>query len=352
MGKLRSADDLTRRKFIAGVGVLGTAAIAGSMPALAETELEETAFEIAAVRDPQIGTQLIVADALGLLKEQGLNISIRWLQTAADTIPLMAGRAVPLALGNTFAQVVLGDRIKTVKTISQLADISGNQGFALAPGVKLNSPKELEGKRVAFTQGTPQVLILTKLAKIYGFDAAKVALVNMNQSEGVVAASKGDVDGLLGWQPNLQRLVELGGSLYCTLTTVYASGKPEPMPPGDPLTFQSVLLAQQDWIENRPNTLKAFLTALVKANVVLTTDRGRVFEDIQKVLRIEPKLLALMLDANRFELGIPENLATSYKVLSDWAKSINKISGEVPPSSILSAGIARSVDPALVTWRG
>jgi ABC-type nitrate/sulfonate/bicarbonate transport system substrate-binding protein len=113
-----------------------------------------------------------------------------------------------------------------------------------------------------------------------------------------------------------------------------------------------VLLAQQDWIENRPNTLKAFLTALVKANVVLTTDRGRVFEDIQKVLRIEPKLLALMLDANRFELGIPENLATSYKVLSDWAKSINKISGEVPPSSILSAGIARSVDPALVTWRG
>lgn len=352
MSSLRSGKGLTRRDLIVGAGIVGVAAAAGSLPALASGELEETAFEVAAVRDPQIGTQLIVADALGLLKEQGLDVSIRWLQTAADTIPLMAGRAVPLALGNTFAQVVLGDRIKTVKTISQLADISGNQGFALAPGVKLDSPKELEGKRVAFTQGTPQVLILNKLANIYGFDASKVSLVNMNQSEGVVAASKGDVDGLLGWQPNLQRLVELGGTLYCTLTTIFESGKPEPMPQGEPLTFQSVLLANQDWIDNRPNTLKAFLTALVKANVVLNQDRARVFDDIQKVLRIDPKLLALMLDANKFELGIPEDLAVSYKVLSDWAKSTKKISGDVLPKDILSTAVARSVDPTLVTWRG
>src|SRR5207245_35720 len=83
-------------------------------------------------------------------------------------------------------------------------------------------------KKLAFTQGNSQVLILAKLAKIYGFDASKVTLVNMQPSEGVVAASKGDVQGLLGWQPNLFRLVKMGGTMYVTGATSFIGGKPEP----------------------------------------------------------------------------------------------------------------------------
>ena len=61
--------------------------------------------------------------------------------------------------------------------------------------MKLTSPKELEGKKLAYTNGNPQVLILAKMAKLYGFDFSKVTLVNMQPSEGVVAATKGDVVG-------------------------------------------------------------------------------------------------------------------------------------------------------------
>src|SRR5258707_3146665 len=89
---------------------------------------------------------------------------------------------------------------------------------SLSPKTKVGSPKDLEGKKLAHTQGNSQVLILAKLARQYGFDANKVTLVNMQPSEGVVAASKGDVDGLLGWQPNLFRLVKQGGTLYTTAT--------------------------------------------------------------------------------------------------------------------------------------
>jgi NitT/TauT family transport system substrate-binding protein len=189
------------------------------LPLEAQTKpVEQATIEIAAVRDPQLGAQVAIADALGYFKDAGLNVTVRWQQSGADIITLMAAGNQHIGTGGTFTQIVLAGQKLPVKTIAELADISGTQGFALSPGVKLGHPRELEGKKLAFTQGNSQVLILAKLAKTYGFDAGKVTLVNMQPSEGVVAASKGDVQGLLGWQPNLYRLVKLGGTMYVTGT--------------------------------------------------------------------------------------------------------------------------------------
>ena len=49
-----------------------------------------------------------------------------------------------------------------IKRIAALADTAEAQGFVLSPGVKLASPEELEGKKTAFTQGSPSPLLLAK----------------------------------------------------------------------------------------------------------------------------------------------------------------------------------------------
>src|SRR5262249_10925148 len=141
----------------------------------------------------------------------------------------MASGQQGVAGGGSFAQIVLGGQKLALGTIAPLANIAGTPGFVLSPQTKLARPKELQGQRLAPTHSEPPVLILAKLAKQYGFDANKVTLVNMQPSEGVVAASKNDVDGFLGWQPNLFRLVKLGGTLYTTATMSYITGKPEPL---------------------------------------------------------------------------------------------------------------------------
>jgi NitT/TauT family transport system substrate-binding protein len=148
-----------------------------------------------------------------------------------------------------FGAVVFGGQDLPIKIITPLADIAGTQGFVLSPGVKLANPRELEGKKLAFIRGNSQVLILAKMAKMFNIDTTKITMVNMNPAEGVVAASKGDVQGLLGWQPNLYRLTQLGGTLYATGTTLYVSGKLEPLPMSDQLQYNhSVPMAAQSWI--------------------------------------------------------------------------------------------------------
>ncbi|CAH2602282.1 ABC transporter substrate-binding protein [Rhodovastum atsumiense] len=342
-----------------GIGrrAVTTALAAGlALPALrrgaAAAQVETPSFEVIGVRDPQLGAQLAVAEALSLFKEQGLDVTVRWTQSAADTLTIMGGGAANVAVGSSFTQVVLSGQKLPVRTISSLANIAGTQGFVLSPGVKLSHPRELEGKRLAFTQGNSQVLLLAKLGEIYGFDPTRIQLVNMNQSEGVVAASRGDVQGLLGWEPNLYRLVSMGGTLYATGSTVYVSGKPEPRPDGDLLLFNhSLLVATQDWIDTKPNTLAALLRALVKANEVLLKDRAKALTVLQRVLRIDPEALKVMTTANKYELGITPALIASHRFQSNWAKSINRIQEIAPPEACFSTRIAQMVSPALVTWK-
>jgi ABC-type nitrate/sulfonate/bicarbonate transport system substrate-binding protein len=221
----------------------------------------------------------------------------------------------------------------------------------LSPGVKLSNPRELEGKKLAFTQGNSQVLILAKLAKMYGFDTSKITMVNMNPSEWVVAASKGDVQGLLGWQPNLYRLVTMGGTMYATGTTLYVSDKPEPLPMADRLQYNhSVLLAAQSWVEQKPNTLKAVLRALRKATDLLASDRPKALSAMQKQLRIDADALKVMADANKYDMAISDALAASLNFQSAWALEIKRTPKPVTPEQGFAPQLLKAVDPQLVSW--
>ena len=338
----------TRRAVLGGIaiGVWGAATRARA------AEVETPAFEVLVVRDPQLGAQFAVAEQYELFREQGLSVTVRWLQSAADTLTIMGGGAAPVGVGGSFTQVVLGGQGLPVRTISALADITETQGFALAPNVKLSHPRELEGKRLAFTQGNSQVLLLAKLARTYGFDQSKVTLVNMNQSEGIVAASRGDVHGLLGWQPNLYRLVALGGSMYCTGGTLFVNGQPEVQAENDRLLYNhSTLMASQTWIDTKPNTLAALLRAVTKATEMMTADRPRAMAALQRTLRIDNDALDVMTTANKYAVGISPALIASHRFQTEWARSINRIPSAPPPEACFTTRIAEMVDPGLVTWR-
>jgi len=314
-------------------------------------DIEQMDVDIAVVRDPQLGAQMAIADYYGYFKDQGLNVTIHWVQSGADIITVMAGGSAYLGAGSVFGQVLFATKGMPIKTIAALADIAETQGFVLSPGVKLASPRELEGKKLAFTEGSPSPLLLAKMAKMFDFDMAKVPLVNMNQSEGVVAASKGDVQGLLGWQPNLYRLTTMGGTLYATGTTLYVTGQPQRLPDEDRLQMNhSLLLAAQSWIDGKPNTLRAVLRALLRANDLLAKDRPKALDAMEKELRVDRDALTVMAEANKYSLALDRNVAASLAFIGQWAVSINRAPRVATPEEAFAPELLRSLDPSLVSW--
>jgi ABC-type nitrate/sulfonate/bicarbonate transport system substrate-binding protein len=336
-----------RRDVLMGAG----AALLAAGGARAAGTPETRTVEIAGVRDPQLGAQLAIAQQYGYFKDAGLDVTIHWNQSAADTLTSMAS-GINVGVGGIFTQVVFSGQKLPVRTISALADIAETQGFALGPNVKLGSPKELEGKKLAYTQGNSQILLIAKLAKMYDFDMAKITLVNMQQSEGIVAASKGDVAGLLGWQPNLYRLISMGGSMYATGTQLFVTGKEQVLRFSDRLQYNhSVLLASQDWIDTKPNTLIALMAAMKRATDLLTTDKPKALEAMQPVLKIDMDALKVMAEANKYALGISDSLARSLTFQSDWALSVKRIAEPVTPAQSFAPSILAATDPSLVTWK-
>lgn len=314
--------------------------------------IEQPSFEIAAVRDPQLGSQIAIADAHGYFKDEGLTVTVRWNQSAADILTLMAGGSQNIGTGGAFTQIVFAGQKLPIKTIATLADIAETQGFALGPNVKLSNPKDLEGKKLAYTQGNSQILILAKMAAMYGFDMSKITLVNMQPSEGVVATSKGDVMGFLGWQPNLYRVTAMGGSMYANGTTLFVTGTPQALPFEDRLQYNhSTLMVSESWIEKNPNTLKAMLRALKRATELINTDRAKALTALEQQLRIDPEPLKVMVEANKYGLTIDPSFARTIAFQSDWAMTVKRIPEPVKIDDVVSIKLLEAVDPTLVTWK-
>lgn len=320
-------------------------------PAPAAEALEQTKIEMVSTRDPQLGAHIAISDALGLFKEQGLDVTVHWTQSGADIITFLANGTQYLASGGEFPQLVLKSQGVPVKTIARLSELSGAQGLVLAPGVKLNSPKELEGKKLAYVGGTPLPLILAKLGQMFSFDISKVSLVSMQPSESVVAASRRDVDGMLGFEPFMHQLVTLGGTLYVTGKKLYVTGKEQVLPPETPLTYyDAVLIARQEWIDQKPNTLKAVLRALLKADDIIKNDRPKAMAAIQKTLRVETATLTTTMDENVYGLNMDALLVKGFEFVNEWAVSIKRIPPGLRPEDVLETKLLREVAPHLVTW--
>ncbi|MFL9922137.1 ABC transporter substrate-binding protein [Paraburkholderia fungorum] len=337
---------ISRRDFL---GVMSASMLLPSLARAAGTP-ELTSFELLGVRDPQLGMHLAVAEYLGLFKAEGIDVKIRWQQSSGDVLNIMGG-GFPIGIGNPLTQIVLASRNVPTTIVCAFADISGGHGVVLAPKFQPKTPRELEGKKCAFTEGVNNPLILSGLGTKYGFDHTKIRMINMEPSEGVVAASRGDVDMLLSWQPFLYRLQQLNGTLYATGNTIYFTQPPQKLSEADKLLHQnSTLVANPAWLSAHPNTTQALLRALIKAEEVYFNDKSKAMEGLEAVLKIPAAPLKVMTDSSVYSLSISQPLANTYNSISTWALANHRILKPADINSGIYPDALKAVAPARVTW--
>jgi NitT/TauT family transport system substrate-binding protein len=180
----------------------------------------------------------------------------------------------------------------------------------------------------------------------------KVTLVNMQPSEGIVAAAKGDVSGLLSFEPFLYRLEAMGGTKYATGRQSWVTGQLQNLGPDDRLLYlNAILMAQDSWIKDKPNTVKAVMRAFDRATKFIASDRPKSVEIIQKGIKIDPAALSAIMDLNDYNSAILPTIAASISDLSNWALSIKRIPAAVKPADVIDPTLLASMNPSLVMWR-
>src|SRR5258708_23490507 len=200
--------------------------MAASMSAtMAATEAklppEVTDVESWAVRDPQEAAAIALADQLGYYKDEGLNVTVKWIVSGTDMANLVATGQVNFYGESASTAAQLLDKNISIHYVMPLADIGGTQCVVIGPNVTLKSPKDLEGKKIGMAAGAGVALAINSMAKQYGVDVSKITFVNLQPPAMAPALAKGDIDAMAVWQPLVFACIKLGGKLYLTSNHSY-----------------------------------------------------------------------------------------------------------------------------------
>ncbi len=190
----------------------------------------------------------------GYYEEVGLDVTMgegtgsgttaKLVGTGSDDIGLVDSASVASA-------VAAGIEIKIV------APVYAVNGFGIITLEEngINTPKDLEGKKVGIATGDGPSKLFAAVAGATGVDESKISYVTMDSNSKVTSLIEGQVDAVLGGADN--EGVKLKNMGHNAKVLRYSEN-------GAPTVGLSII-ASDDYIKKNPETIKKFITATMRA---------------------------------------------------------------------------------------
>ena len=282
-----------------GLGALAT------MPARAQ--LESKSLDVYTSKDPQLACQLEVALEKGYFKEQGLDVSIKYVSGGGEIPPAMAAGSIKVAIAAHNNALNLIGRDFPVKVVGTVNDISGALGMAVRNSLNVKSPKDLEGKKIGTFVYGGTMDFLAKMSARHGVDRGKLQIVNLQPPDLAPAFARGDIDAALIWEPHLTRTARQGGTVM--LTGALASF-PEKKEVHRLWGLPIVIFTPQEFVDSNPGTLVALLKGLSKGHDFLMANRAESLDILTRKLSIPRDELTEMVARNRYTMLVDQAFLT------------------------------------------
>jgi NitT/TauT family transport system substrate-binding protein len=234
--------------------------LAGS-PARAQAPEQKT-IEIWAVRDPQEAAPITLAKELNFYKDEGRDVTNKWIVSGTDMPSLVASGQINFAGESVITSAILRDKGIDIRYVMPTANIAGTQCIVVGPKTKLASPKDLEGKKIGMAAGSGVAIAIRNMAKQYNVDYGKLTFVNLQPPDQAPALERGDIDAMAVWQPWALAGMTLGGKLYFTGNKSFVDGAEKPV---NWMYLDAGLNVPAAYLAKNPNTVKAVMRAVLKA---------------------------------------------------------------------------------------
>lgn len=201
-------------------------------------------------------TGLYVAQEKGYFEEAGLTVEIVQPPEGGAEL-LVASQKAQFGVGfqDTMAPALTGDNALPIKAVAAILQ-HNTSGIVSRKGEGMDTPKGMEGKKYATWESPVELATLQNVVEGDGGDFSKVELVPSTVTDEVSALKAKSVDAIwifYGWAGVK---TELGG-----LETDYFSFS-ELNPVFD--YYTPVIISSSQFLEENPDTAKAFLAALGK----------------------------------------------------------------------------------------
>ena len=299
------------------------------------------------VKDPNVSSQLILAEKLGYFKEEGINVTYRLLQSGT-TMPreILRAKIKPFAWTQTaITTLILREQNLDVKIIAPLANISGTQQIIIRQDRSIRLPHDLEGKSVGMAEGAAIYVAIQNMAKDFGIDLPKIQFVNLLPRQQLDAFQTGEIDAMACWEPWTTRAEEAGGIFYFSGTT---SKIPENEGPVNWLVDQSMLMTTPDRIEQDQEILCAIIRALLKATKFTSENLKDAAHILTGPLSVRYFEARHMLENNQYSMQMDSMFRLGIFSIRELLYSSNVISSLTDEKDLYTPALLQQVDPNLV----
>ena len=197
-----------------------------------------------------------VAKELGFYESNGLDVTIERGQGSGDTVKRVELGTVDIGLADTGTVVVARSQGAKVKVIAIIYSQSPN-GIKTRRDTGITCPKDLEGHTVGVPPGDAQRVLWPALAKANGIDMNKVALVNIKPGAKAQSLAARVVDAVFDWIVGNVQYWQAGLGRDELVIIPWAAWGVNP--------YGNAIIASEKTIEERPDMLRRFLDATMKA---------------------------------------------------------------------------------------
>ena len=243
-----------KKMLAAGLAAVMTVGAAGStMVSAADNETEKITFVLDWTPNTN-HTGLYVAESLGYFEDQGLEVEIVQPPEGGADALVASGRAqFGVSFQDSMAPGVAGDNALPTTAVAALIQ-HNTSGIISSKGEGMDTPKGMEGKKYATWDGPIEVAMIQNVVEQDGGDFSKVEMIPSTVTDEVSALESGSVDAIWIFYAWAGVKFELTGA-----ETDYFAFK-DINPVFD--YYTPVVIANNEFLEEEPETAKKFLTAL------------------------------------------------------------------------------------------
>ena len=313
-----------------------------------EASKDTSSTEIVAygVIDPQISAQQIIADKKGYFKEEGLNISNKFIQSGGDMSSLISGGSAQVSFESPYTDIALAANGVGIKIVAPMANIGNTQAVVAGKNANIVNGKDLEGKKVGIPAGAGVMIAIRNMCNELNVDINKIQFVTLSPSDAIAALEKGDIDAMACWEPWISNAQNNGGKLLFSGLKSYLGDKQ-----GDVnwMNFYTTVQVSDTFLKEHPEEVKAMLRALKKATDFINENPDEAAEIIAKEINLDAAQVKRIMSQNQYKMTYDDNFVNSCGKIADFMQETNNISTKPDFEKYADSSILKSVDETLVT---
>ena len=328
------------------VGGLGVALLVGTLAGADSVRAEDKSFRIGTSRDLQLGAQIGLAAEKGFFKKEGLDVKVAYFGSGAEMTSAMAAGRLQIGSFGDFPTVGMISGKLPVKILTAVAEISGTQQLVVRKGIK--RPRDLKGAKIGLLVGSSSEALLNSMLRHYNVPRKSVTLINMRPPEQVAALARGDIDGLTVWQPFLLRAKrQAGGHTMISALRSYIPGREGPL---NFYAAYAVLVSRDAFLKKNPNSIKAVLRAMKKAEDYINANEADAAKTMEKVMRAPAKDLKVFLGENVYKMGLDAKFVKTLNNTVEFMHSVGKVKSKAKVENYIAASYMKSLYPKRVSY--